>query len=79
MPCLVRGQQGQEGETAPLWAGRLSLHRQCPCERLGNMACSYQIFIYLFLIERQFLYNIVLVSAIHQYESAIGVHMSPPS
>ena len=43
------------------------------------MACSYQIFIYLFLIERQFLYNIVLVSAIHQYESAIGVHMSPPS
>ena len=25
------------------------------------------------------LYNIVLVSAIHQHESAIGIHMSPPS
>ena len=25
------------------------------------------------------LYNIVLISAIHQHESAIGVHMSPPS
>ena len=25
------------------------------------------------------LYNIVLVSAIHQHESATGIHMSPPS
>ena len=25
------------------------------------------------------LYHIVLVSAIYQYESAIGIHMSPPS
>ena len=25
------------------------------------------------------LYNIVLVSAVHQYQSAIGIHMSPPS
>ena len=25
------------------------------------------------------LYNVVLVSAIHQRESAIGIHMSPPS
>ena len=33
--------------------------------------------IYLFLIGDN--YNIVLVSAIHQHESAIGIHMSPPS
>ena len=25
------------------------------------------------------LYNIVLISALHQHESAIGIHMSPPS
>ena len=25
------------------------------------------------------MYNIVLVSAIHQHESAIGIHVSPPS
>ena len=25
------------------------------------------------------LYNVVMVSAIHQHESAIGIHMSPPS
>ena len=24
-------------------------------------------------------YNIVMISAIHQHESAIGLHMSPPS
>ena len=35
-------------------------------------------FIY-FLIEGQLLYRIVLVSAKHQHESAIGIHMSPPS
>ena len=35
--------------------------------------------IYLFLMERSLLANIVLVSAIYQHESAIGVHMSPPS
>ena len=28
---------------------------------------------------RIILYRIVLVSSIHQHESAIGVHMSPPS
>ena len=37
---------------------------------------AYNIF-YLFLIVDN--YNIVLVSAIHQHESAIGVYMSPPS
>ena len=35
--------------------------------------------IYLFLTEGWLLYNILLVSAIHKYESAIGIHMSPPS
>ena len=33
----------------------------------------------LFLIEGQLLYSIVLVSAKHQHESAIGIPMSPPS
>ena len=32
----------------------------------------------LFLIGGWLLYNISLVSAIHQHESAIGIHMSPP-
>ena len=35
--------------------------------------------IYLFLIGGQLLYNIVLVSAIHQHESAIGIHTFPHS
>ena len=35
-------------------------------------------FIYLFLIE-ELLYNSALASAIHQHESAISIHMSPPS
>ena len=35
--------------------------------------------IYLFLIGGELLCSIVLVSAIHWYESAIGIHMSPPS
>ena len=30
----------------------------------------FNILIYLFLIEKELLYNIVLVSAIHQHESA---------
>ena len=36
-------------------------------------------FLNLFLIEGYLLYNIVLVSAIHQNESALSIHMSPPS
>ena len=34
---------------------------------------------YLFLIERKLPQNIVLASAIHQRESAVGIHVSPPS
>ena len=33
----------------------------------------------LFLIEAYLLYKIVMVSAINQHESAIGMHLSPPS
>ena len=35
--------------------------------------------IYFFLIGGLLIHNIVLVSAIHQHESAICIHMSPPS
>ena len=34
---------------------------------------------FIYLIEEKLLCNIVLVFAIHQCESAIGTHMSPPS
>ena len=33
----------------------------------------------LFLIGGILLYNIVLMSTIYQHESAISIHMSPPS
>ena len=36
------------------------------------------IFKILFLIGGKLLYNVVLVSAIQQHESAIGIQMSPP-
>jgi len=42
------------------------------------LGCFKQTF-FLLLIEGQLLYNVVLVSAIHQHGSAIGIHMSPPS
>ena len=31
---------------------------------------------FLFLIGRQLIYNTMLVSAMHQHESAIGIHIS---
>ena len=31
------------------------------------------------LATEQLLYNVVLVSAVQQHESAVGIHMSPPS
>ena len=33
----------------------------------------------LFIIEGKLFYDVVLTSAVHQLESAIGVHVSPPS
>ena len=44
--------------------------------RLSATECYFVLF---FKLEDKLLYNIVLVSAIHQHESAICVHMSPPS
>ena len=41
----------------------------------GNVVNMFWVlFIYLFLIEGYLLYNIVLVSAKHQHESAIGIY-----
>ena len=37
------------------------------------------LLLFLFLIGGWLLYNIVLVTAIRQHESAIGIHMFPPS
>ena len=37
------------------------------------------LFFFLFFAARYLLYNVVLVSAIHQHESATDIHMSPPS
>ena len=36
-------------------------------------------FFFFFFFEIQLLYNVVLVSAVQQSESAVCVHMSPPS
>ena len=53
------------------------------CHFLLHFITASWLFFYisknLFLIEGQLPYNIVLVSAIHQYESTIDVHMPPPS
>ena len=40
---------------------------------------QHTLFENLFLIEGQLLYNVVLIFAIQQHESAINIHMSPPS
>ena len=57
------------------WGSEMGLAYQ----RWGLLFCKH-----LLLIEGQLLYNIVLVSAIHQHESAVGTHMcslplEPPS
>ena len=52
---------------------------------LVALAPETPLFFFLRSIEQnitigaQLLYNIVLASATHQHESAIGIHMSPPS
>ena len=38
-----------------------------------------KIVLNLFLIGGQLLYNIVLVSAVHQHESGLDIHISPPA
>ena len=44
------------------------------------MATHPSIFLkIIILIEGELLYDIGLISAIHQHELAIGIHMSPPS
>ena len=45
---------------------------------LGMIIASVVSFI-KFLIGGYLLYNVVLVSAIQQHESAISIHISPPS
>ena len=55
-------------------------HRDVMQEEDKMMVVRFASFfkkIYLFSLEDN--YSIVMVSAIHQRESAIGVHMSPPS
>ena len=48
----------------------------------GDNVCSsnflWYYFLNIFFIGRELLYNMVLVTAIHQHESATGIHMSPP-
>ena len=44
-----------------------------------NLVLSFFSKTYSFLIEGKLLPNIVLASAIHQHESAVGIHVSPPS
>ena len=43
------------------------------------MAFFYNFFYNLFLIGGQLLYNVVLVSTVQQCESALSIHISPPS
>ena len=45
--------------------------------KLGEKQACISLF-NLFLIGGQLLYNVVVVSAIHWHESAIGIHTSPP-
>ena len=54
------------------------LVNKCICATSFFLSCSL-CFFNLFLIEGKLLHNIVLASAIHQDESAIGMHVSPPS
>ena len=45
----------------------------------GRFLFCFVFFFSLFLFGRKFLYDILLGSVIRQHESAIGIHMSPPS
>ena len=48
------------------------------CYKRWQLRSTFLKFVY-FLIGGQLLYNIMLVSVIHQHESAIGIHTFPPS
>ena len=49
----------------------------------GDTVCSsnflWYYLLHIFFIGRESLYSMVLVTAVHQHESATGIHMSPPS
>ena len=54
--------------------------REPATEGTGGGADKAWVFaVSLFLIEGLLLYNFVLVSVIHQHESAIGIHVTPSS
>ena len=44
-----------------------------------SMVTLFKSFSKFILIGRELLYNIVMAFAIHQHESAMGIHVSPPS
>ena len=43
------------------------------------LSCNFMLVFKKMFIARYLLYNIVLVSAVHQHISAAGIHMPPPS
>ena len=73
--------QGNPISTSLLLIRNRDLYQATSCPAPGwSRGVTKEIFkVCLFLIGGKSLYNIVLVSAIHQHESAIGVRMSPPS
>ena len=56
---------------------KLALELQCTF--VFPFFSVYEFFNVFILIEGSLLYTIMLVSAMHQHESAIGRHMSPAS
>ena len=45
----------------------------------ANAQKGFTLFIYVFIVEVELLYNVVLVSAVQQRESPVCIHTSPPS
>ena len=68
---------------AKVWYNpREYLFRFCSYKRETELKLFFFFLIYLFLTGGYLLYNIVLISALHQYQPAIGIYiymnMSPP-